>query len=97
MEIALLLYLCCTVTFLLFAIDKLKALAGRRRIPEAVLLIACLLGGALGGLLAMLLCWHKVRKPVFLITVPLLFILQWVGAYFLLWHIYGSQHLLRFI
>ena len=94
MEIAMILYSCCSVTFLLFAIDKLKALAGRRRIPEAVLLTACLLGGALGGLLAMLFCWHKVRKPVFLITVPLLFILQWVGAYFLLCYFYGRSRLL---
>ena len=42
----------------------------------------------------MLFCWHKVRKPVFLITVPLLFILQWVGAYFLLCYFYGSSRLL---
>ena len=84
MEIAIILYICCSVTFLLFAIDKLKALAGRRRIPEAVLLTACLLGGALGGLLAMLFCWHKVRKPLSLILVPILFVAQWVGAWFVL-------------
>ena len=28
MEIAIILYICCSVTFLLFAIDKLKALQG---------------------------------------------------------------------
>ena len=49
---------------------------GRRRIPEASLLFACLAGGAAGGLVGMYLFHHKIRKPKFYVTVPLLVILD---------------------
>ena len=64
------------VCFLLFAIDKGKAIRNKWRIPEATLLTVSFLGGALGGLLAMLLCRHKIRKPRFFIGVPAMLILH---------------------
>lgn len=72
------------LAFLLFGWDKLMARLGRRRIPEAALLGACLCGGAFGGLLGMYLFRHKTRKSVFRILVPLFFLLQaalpvWAG------------------
>lgn len=63
-------------TLLLFAWDKLMAKLGRRRIPEASLLLACLVGGAVGGFVGMHLFHHKIRKPKFYVTVPLLVLLD---------------------
>ncbi len=53
------------ITLVLYALDKLKAKMGWYRIPEKVLLIASLLGGAIGGLLSMLLFRHKTRHWYF--------------------------------
>ena len=64
------------LTLFLFGWDKLMAKLGRRRIPEASLLFACLAGGAAGGLVGMYLFHHKIRKPKFYVTVPLLFVLD---------------------
>ncbi len=64
------------LAFALFAQDKRMARTGRRRVPEAALLGACLCGGAAGGLLGMRLCRHKTRKPLFRWSVPVLFLLQ---------------------
>ena len=64
------------LTLFLFGWDKLMAKLGRRRIPEASLLFACLAGGAAGGLVGMYLFHHKIRKPKFYVTVPLLVILD---------------------
>ncbi|MGN0173355.1 MAG: DUF1294 domain-containing protein [Acutalibacteraceae bacterium] len=61
-------------TLLIFGIDKLKSVRGKYRISEKTLLILCLLGGALGGLIAMILFNHKTRKAKFFVIVPLLVI-----------------------
>ena len=53
------------VTFLQFGWDKSRARRGKPRIPERGLLAGSVLGGAAGGLLAMLVFRHKVRKPSF--------------------------------
>ncbi len=63
-------------TLLLFGWDKGMAKLGRRRVPERSLLLACLVGGAAGGLVGMYLFHHKIRKPKFYVTVPLLLILD---------------------
>lgn len=49
------------VTALLYAIDKYKAVRGERRIPEATLLMFSLLGGGIGGFVAMMMTRHKTR------------------------------------
>ena len=46
-------------TLLLFGWDKGMAKLGRRRIPEASLLFACLAGGAAGGLAGMRGTWRN--------------------------------------
>ena len=74
------------VTFALFGTDKRRAVLGRWRIRESVLLGASLIGGAAGGLLAMRLFRHKTRKWYFAFGVPLMLMLQAV----LLWHLYGK-------
>ena len=78
-----------SATFLTFVVDKLIAVwngrgHGSRRIPEIVLLLLALAGGAPGGLLAMLVARHKIRKPVFAAGVPLMAALQAVIVAYLL-------------
>lgn len=63
-------------TALLFFVDKAAALRQKWRIPEKVLLLACLMGGAVFGLAAMILCRHKVAKPRFFIPVMLIIFTQ---------------------
>ena len=60
------------VTFVLFVIDKIKAILGAWRIREIILLGLCLLGGGIGGILAMDICNHKVNSMHFMVGVPLL-------------------------
>lgn len=60
------------VTFVIFAIDKIKAMIGVWRIREVILLGLCLLGGGVGGILAMDICNHKVKSMHFMVGVPLL-------------------------
>ena len=64
------------VTFVLFALDKRKAVRGKWRIPEALLLILSVLGGSMGALMAMSLFRHKTQKKLFSIGIPLVFILH---------------------
>lgn len=64
------------LTFLFFAADKRRARLHMRRIRESTLLLLCLLGGALGGLVAMLICRHKTQKSVFRLGVPFLLVLN---------------------
>ena len=52
--------------FMLYAIDKAAARAGRRRTPERRLLMLGLLGGWPGAALAQQLLRHKSSKPAFL-------------------------------
>ena len=66
------------VGFCLMLWDKHRARHRQWRIPEAVLMGAALLGGSPGVLLGMVLARHKTRKPLFLIGVPLILILQWL-------------------
>lgn len=66
-------YLICInfFAFLCFGIDKYKAIRRKWRISESFLLSLSVLGGAFGGLIGMILFRHKIRKPMFLVVVPL--------------------------
>lgn len=50
------------VTFVAFGVDKARAQRGARRIPERTLHTLELLGGVVGGLVAMQVFRHKRRK-----------------------------------
>ena len=56
------------LTLVLYALDKLFAKIGARRIPERTLLFASAVGGAIGASLGMLLFRHKIKKPRFLVS-----------------------------
>ena len=68
--------------FVLMAADKYRAIHKKWRIPEKVLLLLPILGGGLGGLLAMLLVRHKTKRWYFVLLMPLMTliygILTWV-------------------
>ena len=73
-------------TFLAFVFDKLVAADGRMdgrrkarmRLPELWLLGLSLLGGSLGGMIAMRLFRHKTKKWYFVMGLPLFIVLQTV-------------------
>lgn len=64
------------ITFIIYGIDKRKAINGQWRIPEKTLLLLALFGGSPGAMLAMQVFHHKTKKPGFFIGVPLIFALQ---------------------
>ncbi|AIS59267.1 DUF1294 domain-containing protein [Listeria ivanovii] len=59
------------ISFLMFAIDKRKAIKHAYRIPESALLLTAFLGGAFGSWMSMQLFHHKTQKTKFRILVPL--------------------------
>ena len=75
------------IAFILYGIDKHKAIKGKWRVPEATLIGIAALGGALGALLGMLVWHHKTRKWKFRILVPLCLVV-WVAI--ILFGLYGT-------
>lgn len=55
-------------TLLLYGIDKIKAINGSYRISEKALLLSSLLGGGVGGFVAMLLFRHKTKHWYFYVV-----------------------------
>lgn len=64
------------LTFLLYGLDKYKAIRREWRIPERTLLLMAFVGGAFGALSAMRIFRHKTRKGRFRLMIPL-FCLLW--------------------
>lgn len=64
------------VTFLVFGIDKHRAVKQKFRIRVRTLFGLALAGGSLGGLLAMYLFRHKTRKTLFTVGIPAILIVQ---------------------
>lgn len=63
------------VVFALYGIDKYKAIHRQWRIPEATLLGAAVIG-VFGALAGMYVCRHKTKKPKFVITVPVIAVIE---------------------
>ncbi|WP_031518011.1 DUF1294 domain-containing protein [Desulfofalx alkaliphila] len=64
------------LTFGLFVLDKWLAKHVKWRIPENRLLLACLMGGSLGAVVAMNVVRHKTQKLKFVWGVPLIILIQ---------------------
>lgn len=64
------------LTFLLYGLDKYKAIRQEWRIPERALLLMAFVGGAFGALSAMRIFRHKTKKGRFRLMIPL-FCLLW--------------------
>ena len=62
--------------FLLMRADKRRAQLGRRRIPEAALFLAAVLGGSPGVMLGMKAYRHKTLHTSFTVGIPLLLFFQ---------------------
>lgn len=72
------------ITFLAFAIDKLHAIKGKRRIRIITLLGLAFVGGSLGALLGMYTLRHKTKVDYFTVGVPLIMIMQAVVVFFVM-------------
>ena len=68
------------IAFVMYGIDKQKAIHNKWRIPEVQLLAAAALGGSLGALLGMQFFHHKTKKWKFRIGVPVI-----LAAQLILW------------
>lgn len=64
------------ITFAVFGIDKKKAIDGKFRISELTLFVLSILGGSLGGFIAMHTFHHKTKKWYFKFGIPLILIAQ---------------------
>lgn len=64
------------VTFIFFGIDKWKAVHGKCRISEAMLLGLAVLGGSIGAWLGMMAWRHKTKHKKFQLGVPVIMIMQ---------------------
>lgn len=64
------------ITFAVFGIDKKKAIDGKFRISESALFLLSILGGSLGGFIAMHTFHHKTKKWYFKFGIPLILIAQ---------------------
>jgi uncharacterized membrane protein YsdA (DUF1294 family) len=63
-------------SFILFGIDKRKAIKHQRRISEFTLLSVTFLGGTVGALLGMAVFRHKISKRNFLLKFGFLVLIQ---------------------
>jgi uncharacterized membrane protein YsdA (DUF1294 family) len=69
------------ITFIIFGIDKRKAVKHQRRIPESTLLSLTFLGGTIGALLGMLVFRHKISKRSFLLKFSGIVVIQIMLVY----------------
>jgi len=63
------------ISFIIMGLDKLFAIKNKRRISENTLLFLSIIGGVFGTTLGMIIFKHKIRKPKFLILIPIILIL----------------------
>ena len=72
------------VSFVLFGFDKFLAIKNKRRVPEKELFTVSTIGGAVGGMLAILVFKHKIAKATFMWRFMFIFLLNIIGIYFFL-------------
>ncbi len=73
------------VALILCAVDKVRAGAGKWRVPEATLFLSAALGGSPALLLGMLLLRHKTKHKRFMIGVPAILACQLILAYLIVY------------
>lgn len=73
------------VSFVVYGIDKRKAVEGKWRIPEATLLFTGFIGGAVGSFIGMKVFRHKTQKLKFRILVPIFILLNIAVIVFVFW------------
>ena len=73
------------LALLIMLIDKHNAVHSLRRIPERSLLLVALIGGSFGSMCGMYLFRHKTRHLKFSLGLPVIFVMQLIGAGLLLY------------
>lgn len=74
------------IAFLAMGVDKRKAIKHKWRIPEKTLMMFSVLGGSLGMFIGMQLFRHKTKHTLFVVGVPLIFIIETI-LYIYLYHL----------
>ena len=74
------------IAFLAMGVDKRKAVKHKWRIPEKTLMMFSVLGGSLGMFIGMQLFRHKTIHTLFVVGVPLVFIIE-IILYICLYHL----------
>ncbi len=64
------------VSFMLYGIDKHKAIEHKWRISEKTLILSAVFGGSIGAFIGMWVFHHKTKHPKFYIGVPAILIVQ---------------------
>ena len=64
------------LTFILFGIDKYKAIKGKGRISILTLFFFSAIGGTVGGIVGMYLFRHKTKKVYFTLGMPMILLAQ---------------------
>jgi len=70
-------------TFILYGVDKRRAIKKEWRISERSLILASVMGGAFGAFLGMYVFRHKIRHTKFQLIIPLTVIVHFVIIYML--------------
>lgn len=76
MDMMLYIIIINSIAFVVFGIDKQKAVKNKWRISENTLIGLALIGGSAGALIGMRCFHHKTRKKKFSVGIPLILILQ---------------------
>lgn len=71
------------LSFILYGIDKLKAIKKKEKISEKALILIGILGGSIGSLIGMNLFRHKTKKLKFIISLPLILIIHIIVVIYL--------------
>lgn len=81
-------YLVINLTsFIMYGVDKRKAVRKAWRIPESRLILLAALGGGLGAWLGMRIFRHKTKHIKFIVFVPLFLILHIAWIAFLIFYV----------
>ncbi|MCR4609372.1 MAG: DUF1294 domain-containing protein [Eubacterium sp.] len=70
-------------TFILYGVDKKRAINKEWRVSEKSLILASVMGGAFGAFLGMHFFRHKTRHIKFQLIIPLTMIIHFVVIYLL--------------
>lgn len=71
------------LSFVLYGIDKLKAIKKKERISERTLILIGILGGSIGSITGMNIFRHKTKKLKFIISLPLILIIHIIVVIYL--------------
>ena len=64
------------IAFIMYGIDKYKAMKAKWRIPEATLLLLAVLGGSIGAWMGMKVWHHKTMHKKFKYGIPAILLIQ---------------------